>query len=122
MKVVLKMEFLLNKFPCSLLQGEHSTLFRILIFYLSSHLKAPFKPHLCSLKCTSQSKCLGNSQQHASIKFASTGTLWEGEQDYQFVKARNQCLLTSYLGQWCHPRFNPALQQRIPKSKSVFLL
>lgn len=85
MKVVLKMEYLLNKFPCSLLKGEHPTSFRILSFYLSSHLKVPFRPHLCSLKCTSLSKCLGNSQQHALIKFASTWTLRVGEQDYQFI-------------------------------------
>lgn len=77
-KVVLKMKFLLNKFPCSPLKGEHSTWFRILRFSMSSHLKAFFKPYLCSLKCTSLSTCLGELPWS---NVASPWTLWEKGQE-----------------------------------------
>lgn len=68
-EIVLKIRFLLNQSPYSA-KGEHPTLFRILSFYLWSHLKAAFKENL-SLKyipqCISLSKCLGEFPKHGLI-------------------------------------------------------
>lgn len=89
-KVVLNVEFLLNKFPCSPSKGECSILFRILSFCIHS-LKALFKPHLCILKCTSLSGCLGElPAAHLDWVLPALGP-WEREGgNTSLFKARSQ--------------------------------
>lgn len=118
------MEFLLNKFPCSPLKGEHSTVFPILSFYTSSHLKVLFESHLCGLKCTSLSKCLGE------LPTARFDQALPGLGHYEREVLSSSLFRTRRQSVSSPVKFrsvvaihdNPTLQHGIPKSKSAFLL
>lgn len=58
-----------------------------------STLKALFKPHMCSLKCTSCPSALENRTAHLDQVLPALG-LWEKGQEYQF-KARSQSVSPS---------------------------